>query len=81
MLTSAGGGGGGGYRWDQGWFLWPLPTSGTLTFICEWPLLEVPETRAEVSADPLVEAAGGAVELWADERPPWSPGEGVWTQA
>ena len=63
------GGGGGGRRFDHGCWLWPLPPPGPLTFVCEWPYLNVGETRVEVDCTELVSAAARAVELWPDDRP------------
>jgi hypothetical protein len=75
LLTPHGGGGGGGLRFDQGWFLWPLPPPGLITYVCEWPLFEIPETRVEATSDALIEAASSAVELWPDDRPAWDTGD------
>lgn len=36
VLWGMGGGGGGG-RWQQGFWMWPLPPEGPLSFVCEWP--------------------------------------------
>jgi hypothetical protein len=36
-------------------------------------MLQIPETRVEVSIEELLGASTRAVELWPDERPPWDP--------
>ena len=36
----------------------PLPPSGLLAFVCEWPSEGVPLTRVEIDAAGLIEAAG-----------------------
>jgi hypothetical protein len=61
------GGGGGGARWDMSFWLWPLPPPGPLAFVVEWPSEGISETRVEVDADVLRDAAGRAEKLW-DER-------------
>jgi hypothetical protein len=59
VLAECGGGGGGG-RWNQGFWLWPLPTDGALTFVCEWPAHGIAEARFAIPSEPIREAAGRA---------------------
>jgi hypothetical protein len=61
------GGGGGGDRWDMEHWVWPLPPTGPFTFVCEWPARAIAESRAEIDAGSILEAAGRAVTLWPDE--------------
>ena len=61
------GGGGGGRRYDQDYWVWPLPPPGPLTFVCAWPARDVPESRAELDAALVLTAAGRAVYLWPDD--------------
>ena len=58
------GGGGGGRRYDMSYWVWPLPPPGPLTFVCEWPSHGIGETRAEIDARLIHDAAARAVELW-----------------
>jgi hypothetical protein len=58
------GGRGGGRVYRQGWWLWPLPPEGPLTFVCEWPAHEITLTRHEVDAGPIREAAKDAQAIW-----------------
>jgi hypothetical protein len=58
------GGGGGGRRYDQKYWVWPLPPAGSLTFVCAWPARDIPESRHEVDADRIREAAGRARYVW-----------------
>ena len=58
------GGGGGGTRWDQGYWLWPLPPPGRLSFVVEWPSEGVTLTRVEVDAGAILEASTRATTLW-----------------
>lgn len=72
------GGGGGGTRWEMGYWLWPLPPDGPLAFVAEWPAEGILETRVEIDAGLLREAAGRAEKLW-DENP--GPSGGAHTSA
>jgi hypothetical protein len=69
-FLAGGGGGGGENEWHHSWHVWPLPGKGTMAFVCEWPLLRIPLTRAEVDTGPILETAATAVRLWD------LPGEG-----
>jgi len=53
-LTPQGGAG----SWN--YWLWPLPPAGPLTFVCAWPSQGLAETKAEIDAGPLREAAARA---------------------
>jgi len=44
-----------------------LPPPGPLAFVCEWPTRHIPETRAEIDASLVLEAAARAVAIWPDE--------------
>jgi hypothetical protein len=61
------GGGGGGAAWDIDHWMWPLPPPGPFAFVCEWPGRGITESRAEIDAASILEAAGRAVTLWSDE--------------
>jgi hypothetical protein len=58
------GGGGGGTWWDMEYWVWPLPPPGPFAFVCEWPGRDIAESRAEIDAGTILEAAGQAVPLW-----------------
>jgi hypothetical protein len=60
------GGSGGGTIATQRYWAWPMPPSGTLAFVCEWPKYGVPLTRHEIDADLIREAAKRATELWPE---------------
>jgi hypothetical protein len=66
-LLTARGGSGGGLRYSQTFWLWPLPPEGPLSFVCEWPALDIELTRVEVDSAPLREAAARGRPLWDDE--------------
>ena len=63
MLYEGGGGGGeDGWRIQQ--WLWGLPPPGPLVFVCEWPARQIPESRVEIDAALVLEAASRAVPVW-----------------
>jgi hypothetical protein len=70
------GGGGGGARWEQGFWVWPLPPEGPMAFVCEWPARGIPLTEHEVDASRIREAASSAEVLWPGPRP--SSRGGIW---
>lgn len=57
-------GGGGGGAWDGEYWLWPLPPPGPLAFVCEWPARGIPQTRSEVDASLVCDAAEQAEIIW-----------------
>lgn len=63
-----GGGGGSSNSADISFFLSPVPPPGDLTFVCAWPGRGVPESRAVLAAQPLIDASRRVSELW-----PWAP--------
>ncbi|HJQ73889.1 MAG TPA: hypothetical protein VJ814_03310, partial [Gaiellaceae bacterium] len=69
------GGGGGDGRWQQGFWVWPLPPAGPLAFVCEWPAAGIPETRNEIDAALVRDAAADAAVLWPDAE---DRSEGGW---
>jgi hypothetical protein len=46
--------------------MWPLPPAGPLEFVCEWPAHVIPETRAGLEAQLVLDAAGRSTRLWPD---------------
>jgi hypothetical protein len=63
------GGGIGTADFSGGYWLWPLPPPGELTFVCEWPAMSVPVTARSVETAPLLAAAARSLPLW--ELPDW----------
>jgi hypothetical protein len=62
------GGGGGGRRQFEGtYYVWPLPPSGTLSVVCEWPAYGIDESRIEVDAQTLIDASARSIQLWPDD--------------
>jgi hypothetical protein len=48
-------------------WVWPLPPPGPFTFVCEWPARGIAESRAQIDAGSILEAAGRAVTFWPDD--------------
>ncbi len=61
------GGGGGGRAYRQSFWCAPLPPSGSMAFVCEWPDFAIPETSVDVDATAIIEAASRAVPLWPED--------------
>ena len=67
ILRPRGGGGTSHYQLSR-WWAWPLPPSGHLEFICQWPAIGTGETRVGIDAQLILDAARRSVQLWpADE--------------
>jgi hypothetical protein len=61
-------GGGGPHSMFSRWWAWPLPPSGPLEFVCEWPDFGIPETRAGIDAQLILDAAGRSIQLWPEDE-------------
>ena len=61
-------GGGGGGRFHQGYWVSPLPTSGPVALVCEWPAAGIPLIRHELDAQLFLDGAGRARALFPDGR-------------
>jgi len=48
------------------WWAWPLPPKGPLEFVAEWPDLGIGESRAELDAALILEAADRSIRLWPE---------------
>ncbi len=58
------GGGGGGSVWRQGYWLWPLPPPGPLTWFAAWEERGIAEQSVDVDASVPADAAAEAEKLW-----------------
>jgi hypothetical protein len=72
VLVEAGIGGEGGRLgrgayWDLELAVQPLPPPGPLAFVCAWPGRGVPESRVEIDAGLILDAAAAAVPFFASE--------------
>jgi hypothetical protein len=66
LRTFLGGGGPRSSFWR--WWSWPLPPAGPMEFVCEWPALGIPETRARLDARLIRDAAAHSIRLWSGEE-------------
>ena len=68
VFIHRGGGGGQGGRnrvtMNHDYWLWPLPQPGPIRVSCEWPLVGIPLSTAEIDGAALVEAATGVRSIW-----------------
>lgn len=61
--------GGGASSWTFGYWVWPLPPAGPLTFAWAWLGGGFPEQTQEIDASAIVEAGADSEQLWQDDRP------------
>jgi hypothetical protein len=47
-------------RWEQSYWVWPLPPPGPLALVCEWPAAGISLTRLELDAQSIIDAAARA---------------------
>ena len=45
---------------------WPL--AGPLEFVCEWPTFGIAETRADIDAQLILDAAQRSIRLWPEDE-------------
>lgn len=55
--------------WAGDYWLFPLPPPGALVLGCRWPDRRIPETLAQLEADPLLAAAASSKPVWTDAVP------------
>jgi hypothetical protein len=67
ILRPRGGGGTSHYQLSR-WWAWPLPPSGPLGFICQWPTLRTGETRVSIDAQMILDAARQSIQLWPEDE-------------
>ncbi len=63
-VMHGGGGGGGGGDWHQSMWVWPLPPPGRLSFVCEWPAVGIEQSRTEIDAQLVLDAAARAQPIF-----------------
>lgn len=64
FLWPRGGGGTSHYKHSR-WWAWPLPPSGPLDFICQWPTIKASEMRVSIDAQLVLDAAEQSIQLWS----------------
>ncbi len=55
-------------RFDQRFWVQPLPPEGPLSLLVEWSGRDLPETGVDVPGDAIIEAATRATVLWTHEN-------------
>lgn len=68
VMVTGGGGGGDLRSWHQSFWVWPLPSRGSLEFLCEWPAAGIPLTRMELDATAIVEASSHCQEMFPETQ-------------
>ena len=51
-------------RFDQRFWVRPLPPPGPVGLIVEWKTRGIAETRVEIPAEAIIEAASRATRIW-----------------
>ena len=59
-------GGGGGRRWDQHYWVVPLPPDGPVTITCHWPEGGVPDGLGDLDGSAIRRAGESSRRLWTD---------------
>ncbi|MEV6965175.1 hypothetical protein AB0M47_08645 [Hamadaea sp. NPDC051192] len=73
LVFTTTGGSGGMRRFDATYWVWPLPPDGPVTFVCEWPAHDVPESRASIDSQVITTAAGRSIQLWPEQHSAGAP--------
>lgn len=47
--------------------MWPLPPSGPLSFVSEWPAAGIPLSRAQIEGQSIIDAATRAQTIFPDQ--------------
>ncbi|MGH9122142.1 MAG: hypothetical protein ACRDYC_09395, partial [Acidimicrobiales bacterium] len=64
ILSPSGGGMSNVRTWRNGFWATPLPPSGPLRFVVEWPDADLPETSVTIEAEDILQAAATAESIW-----------------
>jgi hypothetical protein len=49
---------------DQEFWIWPLPETGDLTLVCDWPAYDIAESHFVIDGDRLRQAAVRSPPVW-----------------
>jgi hypothetical protein len=60
--------GGGPHSFSSRWWTWSLPPAGPLEFVCEWPAFGIAESRADIDAQLILDAARRSIRLWPENK-------------
>lgn len=64
VMTGSVRGHGGDGSWRSECWVWPIPPPGPMEFVCEWPAADLPLTRLGLDAQPVIDAASRAQDLF-----------------
>jgi len=53
-------------RFDQGYWIVPLPPPGPVSVVCEWPIAQIPVERREIDGQLILDAAERARAMFGD---------------
>jgi hypothetical protein len=59
-------GGRGESRFDQAYWIVPLPPPGPVSVVCEWPIVQIPVERVDIDAQLILDAAERARAMFGD---------------
>ena len=62
------GGGGSGQEYALRFWLWPLPAGETISLVCEWPVVGIPESRTTIETAAIHAAAARARPYWRGDE-------------
>ncbi|MSW52992.1 MAG: hypothetical protein F2817_19155 [Actinobacteria bacterium] len=73
IVLRPGGGGGSEERYEQSFWVWPLPADGVLRIVCEWPAFGIPVTTLDIDGEAILDAAGRSQVVFSDDHLPYPP--------
>ena len=59
---------GGGGEYSESFWIWPLPTDGDFTIVCEWPVANILQTFTVMDGAEIRMAGESARLVWEDEK-------------
>lgn len=68
-VMSPRGSGSSGARAVDSYWIWPLPPSGPLALVCEWPAMDIGLTRHELDSQRIRDASKRALVVFSDREP------------
>jgi hypothetical protein len=70
------GGGGGGEEYHKGFWAWPIPPYGPVTFVCEWKRYAISEQRVPVDGALIRGPSQASAPLWSASKSAYLRGAG-----
>lgn len=80
VVLMHGGGGGSDERYQQAFWVWPLPEDGRLRIVVEWPAFGLPVSTLDLDGPAVLAAASRARVVFPDDHlpSPPAPDPGAW---